>query len=62
MPSAEALVGWLLEHQELQVPQLSDSDSLSSIEGFSDSDSTFDDDYEDMDGSISEVCRLYLQR
>ena len=47
-PNAEALVSWLLEHQELQIPELSDSDSLSDIEGFSDSDS-FSDEFEDLD-------------
>ncbi len=54
MPSAETLVGWLLEHTELQITDLSDSDSLSSIEGFSDSDS-MSDDYDDLEGAFGEV-------
>ena len=54
-PSAEALVGWLLEHQELHVAELSeDSESLPSIEGFTDSDS-MSDDFEDMEGAFGEV-------
>ncbi len=54
-PSAEALVGWLLEHQELHVAELSDdSESLPSIEGFSDSDS-MSDDFEDLEGAFGEV-------
>ena len=46
VPTAEALVGWLLEHQDIQIPGLSDSDSLSDL--FSDSDSI--SDYSDFDG------------
>ena len=56
-PSAEALVGWLLEHQELHVAELSDdSESLPSIEGFTDSDSV-SEDFEDMEGAFGEVCK-----
>ncbi len=54
-PSAEALVGWLLEHQELHVTEISDdSESLPSIEGFSDSDS-MSDEFEDLEGAFGEV-------
>ena len=54
-PSAEALVGWLLEHQDLHVTELSeDSESLPSIEGFSDSDS-MSDEFEDLEGAFGEV-------
>ncbi|XP_077983839.1 E3 ubiquitin-protein ligase HERC2-like [Glandiceps talaboti] len=43
-PSAEVLVSWLLEHPDLQVPDLiSDSESMSSCEDFSDSESVSDD-------------------
>ncbi|XP_022244118.1 E3 ubiquitin-protein ligase HERC2-like isoform X2 [Limulus polyphemus] len=41
-PSAEALVSWLLEHQD-QVVDLSDDESFTSFEGFSDSDSFSED-------------------
>ncbi|XP_014678095.1 PREDICTED: E3 ubiquitin-protein ligase HERC2-like [Priapulus caudatus] len=53
-PSAESVVGWLLEHPALHIPEVSDSDSISSIEGFSDSDS-FSDDLDDLEGSFSEL-------
>ena len=46
-------MGWLLEHQDLPVPEVSDSESSSDIDlspaEFDDSDS-MSDDYEDMDG------------
>ena len=54
MPSAETLVGWLLEHTELQVADLSDSDGLSSIDAFSDTDS-MSDEFEDLDGAFGDV-------
>ena len=48
-------MGWLLEHQELHVAELSDdSESLPSIEGFTDSDS-MSEDFEDMEGAFGEV-------
>lgn len=49
MPSAQSLVGWLLERQEVTVPDLSDTDSLSSVEVPSDSDS-MSDEFEDLEG------------
>ena len=53
-PSAESLVSWLLEHQEVQIAELSDSDSLFSSEDFSDSESD-SDDMPDIDGAFGEV-------
>jgi hypothetical protein len=56
VPSAESLVGWLLEHQDLQVTELSDSEeveldddegSLSDIFSDSDSISDYSDDFAD---------------
>ena len=38
MPAAESLVSWLLEHTEVQIPDMSDSDSISDLECLSDSD------------------------
>ena len=52
MPTAEALVGWLLEHQDAAIRGAdSDSDSISDL--FSDSDS-INSDYSDEygDGSV----------
>ena len=62
LPSAEALVGWLLEHQEVQVSDASDSDSLSSLDGFSDSDS-YSDDMDEPAGAYQMVrtCLLILR-
>ena len=54
MPSAESLVGWLLEHQEVQVTELSDSDSLSSVDALSDS-TSISDDFDDLEGAFGEV-------
>ncbi|XP_077868707.1 E3 ubiquitin-protein ligase HERC2-like [Saccoglossus kowalevskii] len=49
-PSAEVLVSWLLEHPDLQVPDLvSDSESISSCDDYSDTDS-ISDEFEDMEG------------
>ena len=52
-PRAEAIVDWLLEHQDLQLPDLSDSES-SDVSVFSDSDSV-SDDYEDMEGAGADI-------
>jgi hypothetical protein len=57
-PRAETLVGWLLEHQDLPVPEMSDSDSSSDVDisatEYDDSDS-MSDDYEDMEGTGPEL-------
>lgn len=50
VPSAESLVGWLLEHPELQVPEFSESDSMSEPDGLSDSDSE-----EEVEGAFGET-------
>ena len=43
-PGAEGLVGWLLEHQDIHLPDMSDSDSLSDdLDQFSDTESLSDD-------------------
>lgn len=52
-PRAEAVVDWLLEHQDLQLPEISDSES-SDVSIFSDSDS-MSDDYEDMEGAGADI-------
>ena len=55
-PSAESLVGWLLEHQELQIDSLSDVDGKSDVadaEGLSDFEFMLAD-LEDFDGSLDE--------
>lgn len=54
LPSAESLVGWLLENQSLPVADLSDSDSLSSFDAFSDTDS-MSDDLEDLQGAFGQT-------
>ena len=62
MPSAESLVGWLLEHQATeQATELSDTDSLSSIDALSDSDS-MSDEFEDLEGAFRDisVCNLSM--
>ncbi|XP_048243824.1 E3 ubiquitin-protein ligase HERC2-like isoform X1 [Haliotis rufescens] len=46
--SAEALVSWLIEHQEVPGQEESDTDSLSSIDGYSESDS-MSEDFDDFD-------------
>lgn len=54
-PSLEALVNWLLEHNdELQLQDMTDSDSESSLDAFSDTDS-MSDEFEEMDGAFSDV-------
>lgn len=59
MPSAESLVGWLLEHQEVQVTTLSDTDSLSSADPLSDSDS-MSDEFEDLEGAFKDVSQVII--
>jgi E3 ubiquitin-protein ligase HERC2 len=54
-PSVETLVGWLLEHSELQMSDLSDTDSISDdYDIFSDSDGMLDD-LEDMTNAVMEA-------
>lgn len=58
MPGAESLVGWLLEHSDLQIVE-SDSDSDSSIEDiemFSDAESMSSSDF-----SSDEIDRLVAE-
>ena len=57
MPNAESLVGWLLEHQQLRLTNLSDSDSLTGSDASSDSD-TSSDEYEEAEGAFGyiQVC------
>jgi len=45
VPTAEAVVGWLLEHHELQVAgdDLSDSEPVSDVDGLSDLESILDE-------------------
>lgn len=42
-PSAETLVGWLLEHPDLNLDDDTDTDSISSLDFYSDTDSTSED-------------------
>lgn len=42
-PTAETLVGWLLEHPDLNLDDDTDTDSISSLDFYSDSDSTSED-------------------
>ncbi|XP_052077229.1 E3 ubiquitin-protein ligase HERC2-like isoform X2 [Mytilus californianus] len=42
-PNAETLVGWLLEHPDLNLDDDTDTDSISSLDFYSDSDSTSED-------------------
>ena len=39
MPSAEAIVNWLIEHQDLQTGEQCDTDSLSTSDSSTESDS-----------------------
>ena len=54
VPSAESLVGWLLEHQQLRLTSLSDSDSLTASDQTSESD-TSSDEYEEAEGAFGYV-------
>ncbi|XP_070553640.1 E3 ubiquitin-protein ligase HERC2-like isoform X2 [Ptychodera flava] len=65
-PSAEVLVSWLLEHPDLQVPDLkSDSESISSCDDLSDTDSVLDE-FEDLESALDqaaeEICPVYKKR
>ena len=42
-PSAETLVSWLLEHPDLNLDDDTDTDSISSLDFYSDSESTSED-------------------
>jgi hypothetical protein len=62
VPTAEALVGWLLEHQDVQIPGMSDSDSLSDLFDDSDSMSDYSDYYDTFqlgDSQVSAWVRLW---
>jgi hypothetical protein len=50
-PSAESLVGWLLEHQDLS----SDSESLSDVDDLSGPGSVTLDEYDDFEGLLGEA-------
>ncbi|KAL5011340.1 hypothetical protein ScPMuIL_009891 [Solemya velum] len=50
-PNVEALVSWLLEHPEPPVQQESDTDSVSSLDFYSDSDSNSIEEFEDLDNN-----------
>ncbi|XP_042145750.1 E3 ubiquitin-protein ligase HERC2 isoform X2 [Ixodes scapularis] len=55
MPSPEAIVSWLLEHED-QVPYLSDDESITSLDNCSESDSFSDDLFDgDASGSLREA-------
>lgn len=52
-PTAEAVVGWLLEHHELQIAgdDLSDSEPVSDVDGLSDLESILDEVEDDFSAS-----------
>lgn len=55
MPSPEAIVSWLLEHED-QVPYVSDDESITSLDNCSESDSFSDDLYDgEASGSLREI-------
>ncbi|XP_023218340.1 E3 ubiquitin-protein ligase HERC2-like isoform X1 [Centruroides sculpturatus] len=60
IPSPEALVSWLLEHQE-QVLNLSEDESFTSLDGYTDSDS-FSEDLEDIDSQEPPIQETYRRR
>ena len=60
-PSAETLVGWLLEHQNLQVHEDSDTDySLYSMELASDESGSMSDIFDDFDDMDAEEVRKFF--
>ena len=55
VPSAESLVGWLLENQQLRLTSLSDSDSLTGSDQSSCESDTSSDEYEEAEGAFGYV-------
>ncbi|ESO89418.1 hypothetical protein LOTGIDRAFT_218809 [Lottia gigantea] len=55
-PTAESLVGWLLEHQDTAPPDDTDTESLSSVDGYTDTDSMSEDfeEYDSFEHAMSE--------
>ncbi len=53
-PSAEVVVSWLVDHPDIDFPELSDSESELSSEFIPDSDNE-DDDFEDLEGDYEQM-------